>query len=45
MVQVVVSQSVSEELRLLPNPAFKRTHTGGSGLLVSRASDAPARAA
>ena len=30
---------------VMPNPAFKRTHTGGAGLWVSRALRAPVPAA
>ncbi len=32
-------------MTLTPNPAVKRTHTGGAHLIILRASSAPVRAA
>ena len=44
-VMATVSRALAIRMAPLPNPAFKRTRTGGAGLWVFLASRAPVRAA
>ena len=44
-VGVMSPENLTALTRRQPNPAFKRTHTGGADLLVHQALRAPVRAA